>query len=197
MPDPDWKTSAAEIEAIVSGRHGDPFAVLGPARGRERLGGAGLRSRGGRARGLHARRAGACADSNGVTRPASSRGTFLSGDVSPSSIARAMPAARWTVEDAYLLGPVLGPLDDYYIAEGNHLRLYDRLGAHPMQHEGHDGVHFAVWAPNASRVSVVGDFNGWDGRRHVMRKRRDTGVWEIFIPGAVEGQCYKYELLDA
>jgi 1,4-alpha-glucan branching enzyme len=104
---------------------------------------------------------------------------------------------QWTVEDAYLLGPVLGPLDDYYIGEGNHLRLYDRLGAHPMQHEGHDGVHFAVWAPNASRVSVVGDFNGWDGRRHVMRKRRDTGVWEIFVPGAREGQCYKYELLDA
>jgi Ni,Fe-hydrogenase I large subunit len=56
---------------------------------------------------------------------------------------------------------VLGPLDDYYMAEGNHLRLYDKLGAHPIRHEGHDGVHFAVWAPNASRVSVVGDFNQW------------------------------------
>ncbi|HNP70738.1 MAG TPA: acetylxylan esterase, partial [Kouleothrix sp.] len=69
--------------------------------------------------------------------------------------------------------------------------------AHPMRHEGFEGVHFAVWAPNASRVSVVGDFNGWDGRRHVMRKRTETGVWEIFIPGAFEGQGYKYELLDA
>ena len=98
-----------------------------------------------------------------------------------------MRGGEWTVEDAYLLGPVLGPLDDYYIGEGNHLRLYDRLGAHPMRHEGHEGVHFAVWAPNASRVSVVGDFNGWDGRRHVMRKRLDIGVWEIFIPGAARG----------
>ncbi|HLF21575.1 MAG TPA: 1,4-alpha-glucan branching protein GlgB, partial [Aestuariivirga sp.] len=101
----------------------------------------------------------------------------------------------WNFIDAYLLGPVLGPLDDYYLAEGTHLRLYDRLGAHPMVHEGAEGVHFAVWAPNASRVSVVGDFNNWDGRRHVMRKRMDIGVWEIFIPGAGEGQAYKYELL--
>jgi 1,4-alpha-glucan branching enzyme len=88
-------------------------------------------------------------------------------------------------------------LDDYYIGEGNHLRLYDKLGAHPLQHEGHDGVHFAVWAPNASRVSVVGDFNGWDGRRHVMRKRLNTGIWEIFMPGARQATAYKYELLDA
>jgi 1,4-alpha-glucan branching enzyme len=103
----------------------------------------------------------------------------------------------WTVVDPYLMGPVLGPLDDYYIGEGNHLRLHDRLGAHPMRHEGHEGVHFAVWAPNAARVSMTGDFNGWDDRTHAMRKRRDTGIWEIFIPGAHEGQCYKYELLDA
>jgi 1,4-alpha-glucan branching enzyme len=92
---------------------------------------------------------------------------------------------------------VLGPLDDYYMAEGNHLRLYDKLGAHPIRHEGHDGVHFAVWAPNASRVSVVGDFNHWDGRRHVMRKRMEIGVWEIFVPGATIGQGYKFELLDS
>ena len=115
----------------------------------------------------------------------------------PLTYLAANSGGTWTVADAYLLGPVLGPLDDYYIGEGNHLRLYDRLGAHPMRHEGHEGVHFAVWAPNASRASVVGDFNGWDGRRHVMRKRLDTGIWEIFIPGATEGQGYKYELLDA
>ena len=196
MPDPDWMTSAAEIEAIVAGRHGDPFAVLGlheagstwVARafvpGAEELevsapGGPGLAR-------LERR------------HPAG----FFEGPVPVQSRRPLVYRARnagglWTVEDAYLLGPVLGPLDDYYLAEGNHLRLYDRLGAHPMHHEGHDGVHFAVWAPNASRVSVVGDFNGWDGRRNVMRKRRDTGVWEIFIPGAKEGQCYKYELLDA
>lgn len=102
----------------------------------------------------------------------------------------------WTFIDPYAFGPVLGSLDDYYLAEGTHLRLYDRLGAHAMRHEGVDGVHFAVWAPSATRVSVVADFNGWDGRRHPMRLRPGSGVWEIFIPDAQAGQRYKYELLD-
>ncbi|MFA7440946.1 MAG: 1,4-alpha-glucan branching protein GlgB [Sphingomonadaceae bacterium] len=105
--------------------------------------------------------------------------------------------AQWQVTDAYSFGPVLGPLDDYYAAEGSHLRLFDKLGAHPLHHEGVDGVHFAVWAPNAKRVSVVGDFNDWDGRRHVMRHRRDTGIHEIFLPDAHAGQRYKYEIIGA
>ena len=86
------------------------------------------------------------------------------------------------VTDPYSFGPVLGPIDDYLIAEGTHLRLYDKFGAHQITHEGATGIHFAVWAPNAKRVSVVGDFNDWDGRRHMMRFRRDIGVWEIFLP---------------
>src|SRR5580765_4549128 len=84
---------------------------------------------------------------------------------------------EWSVVDSYVFGPVLGPLDDYYGAEGTHLRLYDRLGAHPIRHEGVDGVVFALWAPNARRVSVVGDLNAWDGRRHVMRKRIGSSLW--------------------
>ena len=86
----------------------------------------------------------------------------------------------------------LGPLDDYYIAEGSHLRLFDKLGAHLVE----GGVHFAVWAPNASRVSVVGDFNGWDGNRHPMRTRGGTGIWEAFVPGIGGGEHYKYEIAD-
>ena len=101
---------------------------------------------------------------------------------------------EWSVVDPYVFGPVLGPMDDYYGAEGTHLRLYDKLGAHPLVHEGVDGVLFAVWAPNARRVSVVGDFNGWDGRRHVMRKRLGSGIWEIFLPDIAEGAVYKYEI---
>ena len=97
--------------------------------------------------------------------------------------------------DPYSFGPVLGPMDDYYIAEGSHLRLFDKLGAHLIEHEGATGVHFAVWAPNARRVSVVGDFNDWDGRRHPMRNRRDTGIWEIFIPDIGAGRAYKYEII--
>jgi 1,4-alpha-glucan branching enzyme len=102
---------------------------------------------------------------------------------------------EWDVVDPYSFGPVLGPLDDYYLREGSHLRLFDRMGAHPLHHEGADGYHFAVWAPNAARVSVVGSFNNWDGRRHVMRLRSDTGVWEIFVPDVSAGETYKYEIL--
>jgi 1,4-alpha-glucan branching enzyme len=102
----------------------------------------------------------------------------------------------WTALDPYRFGPVLGELDEHLIAEGAHLDLWKVLGAHVMEHEGVAGTHFAVWAPNARRVSVVGDFNGWDGRRHPMRGRGNTGVWEIFMPGLSDGEAYKYELLD-
>jgi len=103
--------------------------------------------------------------------------------------------AQWQVADAYSFGPVLGPLDDLLIAQGAHFRLFDKMGAHIIDHEGARGVHFAVWAPNARRVSVVGDFNDWDGRRHIMRNRRDIGVWEIFIPDLGEWRAYKYEIV--
>ena len=103
--------------------------------------------------------------------------------------------ATWDYQDAYRFGPVLSDFDEYLLGEGTHQRLWQALGAHVMEHGGVDGTHFAVWAPNARRVSVVGDFNAWDGRRHVMRRRGGTGVWEIFIPGAGEGAAYKYEII--
>jgi 1,4-alpha-glucan branching enzyme len=104
-------------------------------------------------------------------------------------------ASAWNFDDPYRFGPVLGPMDDYLLVEGAHRRLFERLGAHLTVHEGAAGVSFAVWAPNARRVSVVGDFNQWDGRRHSMRKRIDSGVWEIFIPELGEGAVYKYEIV--
>lgn len=97
--------------------------------------------------------------------------------------------------DPYAFGPIPGDLDLHLIGEGRHLRLGDALGAHAARIDGVDGVRFAVWAPNAARVAVVGDFNGRDGRRHGMRLRPDAGVWEIFIPGVGPGARYKYELL--
>ena len=101
---------------------------------------------------------------------------------------------EWEFDDAYRFGPVLGEMDEYLLGEGTHQRMWKVLGAHLMTHEGTAGVHFAVWAPHAQRVSVVGDFNLWDGRRHPMRLRGATGVWEIFVPGLKEGMSYKYEI---
>ena len=97
-------------------------------------------------------------------------------------------------EDPYRFGPVLGETDLYLFAEGRHWELGRRFGAVPMVHEGIRGVSFAVWAPNARRVSVVGDFNSWDGRRHPMRLRHEAGVWELFIPRLNVGAIYKYEI---
>jgi 1,4-alpha-glucan branching enzyme len=106
-------------------------------------------------------------------------------------------ADTWTFDDPFRFPPVLGAIDDHLLVEGTHRELYARLGAHPMQLEGVEGVHFAVWAPQASRVSLVGDFNAWDGRRHPMRKRFDSGLWEIFVPGIGEGTVYKFEIVSA
>jgi 1,4-alpha-glucan branching enzyme len=97
-------------------------------------------------------------------------------------------------EDVYAFSPVLGDLDIHLLAEGTHLESYRVLGAHCREHEGVAGVSFAVWAPNARRVSLVGDFNDWDGRRYPMRLRYPAGVWEIFIPGLAAGRFYKYEI---
>nr|WP_320142523.1 1,4-alpha-glucan branching protein GlgB [uncultured Cohaesibacter sp.] len=102
----------------------------------------------------------------------------------------------WIQEDPYRFGPVIGELDEYLLGEGTHQSLWKVLGAHVTTHEGVEGTHFAVWAPNARRASVVGNWNNWDGRRHAMRPRGVTGVWEIFIPQVGEGQAYKYELLN-
>jgi 1,4-alpha-glucan branching enzyme len=103
--------------------------------------------------------------------------------------------------DPYAYGPLLGDAELHYYAEGSHLRPFEMLGAQPMTlGEGVyavAGVRFAVWAPNASRVSVVGDFNTWDGRRHPMRSRGASGIWELFVPHAGEGDRYKYEIADA
>ena len=86
--------------------------------------------------------------------------------------------------------PTLSDAELHLIGEGNELRLYDKLGAQLREVEGVHGTAFAVWAPNAKRVSVVGDFNDWDGRRHVMRRLGDSGVWEVFVPEVGQGAHY-------
>jgi 1,4-alpha-glucan branching enzyme len=90
---------------------------------------------------------------------------------------------------------IVGDQDCYLFAEGNHYRMFEKLGAHACQVTGVGGVNFAVWAPNAQRISVVGEFNHWDGRRHPMRLRPGSGIWELFVPGLAEGELYKFEIL--
>ncbi|HUY17579.1 MAG TPA: 1,4-alpha-glucan branching protein GlgB [Candidatus Binataceae bacterium] len=99
-----------------------------------------------------------------------------------------------TIHDPYAFAPTLGELDLYLINSGRDERTYHKLGAHPTEHGGVSGVAFAVWAPNAAGVSVVGDFNHWDGRIHQMRMLGGSGIWELFIPELKPGACYKYEL---
>ena len=192
----DGLASAGAISAIVSGTHGDPFAVLGIQKA----------GKGFVARCFipHAEEVTAhtlAGEEVGTLEKRDGTG-FFEGRLTirkrqPLRYHARNAGGEWWLTDPYSFGPVLGPMDDYYIAEGSHLRLFDKLGAHLIDHEGASGVHFAVWAPNARRVSVVGDFNDWDGRRHPMRLRQDTGIWEIFLPDIGAGRAYKYEIIGA
>ncbi len=100
----------------------------------------------------------------------------------------------YEIEDPYRFPPVLSEDDLFLFNEGNHFKLYEKLGAQIITVDGVGGVSFAVWAPNAERVSVVGNFNLWDGRRHPMRPRGASGVWELFVPGLGQGEVYKFEI---
>jgi len=102
--------------------------------------------------------------------------------------------ARFVRRDPYCFLPTLGDLDLHLAGEGRHLKLYEKMGAHLREINGVAGVSFSVWAPNAKRVSVVGDFNNWDGRLFPMRQIGSSGIWEIFVPGIGQGSLYKYEI---
>ncbi len=190
--------STPEIDQLRSGRCGDPFALLG------------LHSDAAGQAWVRAWLPGATAVAViGVhdARPLGSLirlhpdGVFEGPVALPGTASGYRLQISWadgvqqTAQDPYRFGPLLGPLDAWLLAEGTHLRPFEVLGANPRPHEGTGGTGFAVWAPNATRVSVVGDFNAWDGRRHPMRLRRECGVWELFIPGVAAGARYKYELL--
>jgi 1,4-alpha-glucan branching enzyme len=193
----DWRLSDLDALALVTGTHLDPFAVLGEHRaGRDRI----VRAFVPTARSL---RATTLAGEPLGELPRIHGAGLFEGRIAarrkggPLRLEATGDAGSWAFVDPYSFGPVLGPMDDYFAAEGSHLRLFDKLGAHVLMHEGVTGVHFAVWAPNARRVSVVGDFNQWDGRRHIMRLRIGSGIWEIFIPDIGEGALYKFELVGA
>lgn len=101
----------------------------------------------------------------------------------------------WIADDPYRFLPTVGELDLHLMSEGRHEELWRVLGSHLRTIDGVDGTAFAVWAPNAQAVRLVGDVNGWDGQGHPMRSLGSTGVWELFVPGVGEGSAYKYEIL--
>jgi len=184
------------IDALVTGQHGDPFAVLGPHAGREGM--VSVRAL------LPAARAVAAVTPDGTVSPlrAVHPAGFWEGEVP----GRRLPLEYRLrvvddqgevseVEDPYRFPPTLSPYDLHLLGEGTHYRLFERLGAHPIRHEGVEGVRFVVWAPNARRVSVVGDWNGWDGRRQPMRLHPGNGLWELFVPGVTLDARYKYEII--
>ena len=190
-----WRASDGDVTALLEARHADPFAVLGP---HAAPGGLVVRV-------LHPGAAAIEADFPDGSHRLDCRHPegFFEGfipDVAPGTRYRLRITEGRTMSelpDTYAFGPTLGALDDHLLIEGTHRRLHERLGAHLVTHEGVAGVRFAVWAPHARRVSVVGGFNRWDGRWHPMRRRVDSGLWEIFLPGVTEGTAYKYELLGA
>jgi 1,4-alpha-glucan branching enzyme len=179
------------ILSLIEGRHGDPFSLLGP----HVYGGQEV---------VRAFMPGASAVAL-VSADAAVPMTLLH----PAGLfagtighGRYRLRADWDgtvleAEDPYSFGRLLGELDLHLLREGRHHDIGRCLGAHPMEIDDVPGVRFAVWAPNARRVSVVGDHNNWDGRRHPMRLRHEAGVWELFIPRLRPGAVYKYELLDA
>lgn len=121
---------------------------------------------------------------------------FVDKPVGPYQLELTNDSTTWQIIDTYSMGSVIGELDIHLFNEGTHQQLYNTLGSRVLNFNGVDGVHFAVWAPNARRVSVVGVFNDWDGRRHVMRSHPGSGIWDIFVPQIRNGELYKYEIVD-
>ena len=190
--------SPQDIDQIRHGRCGDPFALLGPHRDAD--GQAWVRSFQPGARALAVIGA-TDASLLGSLQQVHADGVFEGPVALPESGAAYRLHITWqdgasqVLDDPYRFGPLLGALDAWLLAEGTHLRPFEVLGAQVRSLDGVAGCGFSVWAPNAQRVSVVGDFNLWDGRRHAMRLRRECGVWELFIPGIELGSRYKFDLL--
>jgi len=187
------KPPAEAIDALFAARHADPFSLLGPHEGPEDTYTRAMIP------GAETVEAFSLKDAKlGKLKRVDDRGLFegkLRGKPKPVKYRCTAGEHEWWVTDPYSFGPVLGPVDDLLIAQGTHFRLFDKMGAHLIEHEGCHGVHFAVWAPNAQSVSVVGDFNDWNPARHPMRNRVDIGVWEIFIPDIGEWRAYKYRII--
>src|SRR6056297_1039266 len=185
----------ASIEAIATGTHGDPFAVLGPHQEADERVVRAFLPTASRAWVAARGKPGSAAEMTKL-HPSGFFAGPLPAKAGTDYVLRLETAGETcTVEDPYRFGTVLGELDVYLLGAGDHRQLYGIMGAHLREIDGVAGTAFVVWAPNARRVSVVGDFNHWDGRVHPMRHRREAGAWELFLPGVTSGACYKFEIL--
>jgi 1,4-alpha-glucan branching enzyme len=190
----------AQIDALLAGRHADPFALLGP---HPVSGGWAVRVFLPWAAEASISLKGAAKVTDAVIlRPEGFfEATWPSGQATAPAPAsykiqgRTHHGEPFEIFDPYAFPYLLSDLDLYLMGEGRHYDTYEKLGAHIKTLGGVAGVHFAVWAPSAKRVSVVGDFNRWDGRVHPMRSRGSSGIWEIFLPELPEGAIYKYEII--
>jgi 1,4-alpha-glucan branching enzyme len=183
----------SSVQALVEGRHGDPFSILGqhPAGG-----GSIVRVFMPGAKSVEVLRRGAEGEPDRL-QLVHADGLFAGrlDHQDPYRVRVHWPDAVQELEDPYSFDLLLGDLDLHLIGQGTHYELGSVLGAQPMTIDGVAGVRFAVWAPNARRVSAVGDFNAWDGRRNPMRLRREAGVWELFVPRLGPGERYKFEVV--
>jgi 1,4-alpha-glucan branching enzyme len=184
-----------ETEALASALHGDPFRVLGP---HDTPAGTAIRAFLPGAESAEVLRR---ADRARIGRLEHFDNGLFQGIVSdraPYLLRVTWPGdAVQETEDPYSFGALLGDMDLHLFSEGRHFKLAHALGANVMTVEGVRGTRFAVWAPNAGRVAIVGDFNAWDARRHPMRLRHSAGVWELFVPRVVEGARYKFDIVGA
>lgn len=195
----DQPLSGALIDSIVGGYNGDPFAVLGPhAVTHEGKPSLAVRAFLPWASSLSLVFDGGPTFEMWRIHPSGFFEAIVPQDTIPNSsyVLRAENSLGGVVDlrDPYSFGPILSDFDLYLISEGSHYRTYEKLGAHLRDIDGVRGVHFAVWAPNAERVSVIGNFNNWNGHAHPMRNHPGHGIWELFIPGLGEGESYKYQI---
>jgi 1,4-alpha-glucan branching enzyme len=186
--------AAPDLERIVKREHGDPHSVLGA---HEYDGGVVVRALRPAAQAVKVHAGGKDVELEQVHPGGVFEGVVPDADLPLDyELEVDYPDGNvFTIRDPYSFTPTFGELDLHLVGEGTHEQLYERLGAHVIQHQGVNGTAFAVWAPNAKAVSVVGDFNSWDGRLHQMRSLGSTGIWELFLPDVGEGFNYKYEIL--
>ena len=188
--------STSEMDAIINGDHGNVFAILGlhKNKGTKELF---IRAYQPRTKSIEV------FDENekslGVMKKLDDRGFYQLNLTNKDVVnyhfsVENDDGSKYIKDDAYRFGSIIGDIDVYLLSEGNHLDFYKKLGAHLIEIDGVKGVSFAVWAPNAKRVSVIGGFNQWDGRVNAMRKHPTCGVWDIFIPEAKDGDIYKFEI---